>query len=69
MPKRLVIYASQALLPDNDEPQAATIDVDLESGKIAKVSKGVTNSPPMPTANVDTFKAEDGQVLIPGLVE
>jgi len=68
-PARLTIFASDALLPDSDNLQPATIEVDLYSGKLTSVIPGPHDPPKNPTSDVETIIIGKGQILLPGLIE
>ncbi|WWC59346.1 uncharacterized protein I303_101898 [Kwoniella dejecticola CBS 10117] len=67
IPRRQVILAFQALLPGEDHPRAATIEIDLESGTIISVQDGIV--PPPTQEGVEVIRVEDGKVVLPGLVD
>ena len=69
MPQRLIVYASDAILPNSDQSQPAEIEVDLESGKILAVRTGA-NKPLLDHSSAfETFNVRKGLVLLPGLLE
>lgn len=63
---RLVVLAPQALLPGSNSPQAATIEVDVCTGKILEVHHGLK---PEIAGNGDVLKVDEGKILLPGLIE
>lgn len=63
---KLVVLAPRALLPNRDEPCAATIEVDSSTGKITAVHDGLRRDL---RGDVETIEVPESQVLLPGLIE
>ncbi|WVW78547.1 allantoinase [Kwoniella bestiolae CBS 10118] len=61
-----IILAPLAILPGNHKPQPATIEIDLQSGVIASIQKGLV---PPEDKGVDVIQIEEGKVVLPGLVD
>ncbi|WRT64854.1 allantoinase [Kwoniella shivajii] len=62
---RQTILAPLALLPDDEKPQPATIEIDLSSGTIISVQQGLIEL----DSQENVLKIEDGKVLLPGLID
>lgn len=63
---KLIVLAPRALLPGYAEPGPATIEVDLESGKITAVHEKLRRT----LGSEDThLEVPEDQVLLPGLIE
>ncbi|WWC67856.1 allantoinase [Kwoniella pini CBS 10737] len=67
MVKRQIILAPQALLPSKDDPQAATIEIDLSLGTIISIKEGII--PPLQEEDVEIIKIEDDKIVLPGLID
>ncbi|WWC87010.1 allantoinase [Kwoniella dendrophila CBS 6074] len=60
-----VILAPLALLPGSNQPQPATIEVDLTSGLISSIQEGLVQ----PENDVELIHVEEGKVILPGLID
>lgn len=63
---RLVVLAPKALLPGSDLPQAATIEVDITTGKILEVHHGLQ---PELAGDGEVLRVDENKILLPGLIE
>jgi len=63
---RLVVLAPKALLPGSDLPQAATIEVDVSTGKILEVHHGLK---PDVASGAEVLDVDESKILLPGLIE
>ena len=63
---RLVVLAPKALLPGSDLAQAATIEVDVSTGKILDVHHGLK---PDIASGAEVLEVDDNKILLPGLIE
>jgi hypothetical protein len=66
MSSRLVVLAPKALLPGNDLPQAATVEVDTVTGKITAVHDSLK---PELADGAELLEIDENQILLPGLIE
>lgn len=67
--RRLIVSALRALLPSSDDPQAAIIEIDLDSGTITKVASGSDLTGFAQVSDVEVLRLGDEHVLLPGLME
>jgi hypothetical protein len=65
MSSSFFVLAQQAILADSPEVQPATLEVDVSSGKITSVKKGVHR----PSEGEKVLELDPKHVLLPGLVE
>jgi len=63
---RLVVLAPKALLPGSNLPQAATIEVDVTTGKILDVHHGLK---PDIATGAEVLEVDESKILLPGLIE
>jgi hypothetical protein len=63
---RLVVLAPKALLPGRELPQAATIEVDVTTGKILDVHHGLK---PNIASGAELLQVDESKILLPGLIE
>jgi hypothetical protein len=63
---RLVVLAPKALMPGSDLPQAATIEVDVSTGKILEVHHGLK---PDVASGAEVLEVDASKILLPGLIE
>jgi hypothetical protein len=63
---RLVVLAPKALLPGSNLPQAATIEVDVTTGKILEVHHGLK---PELASGAEVLEVDESKILLPGLIE
>jgi hypothetical protein len=63
---RLVVLAPKALLPGSHLPQAATIEVDVSTGKILEVHHGLK---PDVASGAEVLEVDASKILLPGLIE
>jgi hypothetical protein len=62
----LVVLAPKALLPGSTLPQAATIEVDVSTGKILDVHHGLR---PEVAIGAEVLEVDERKILLPGLIE
>lgn len=62
----LVISAHRALLPGENQPQPATIEVDTTTGKITAVHKGFKSESGSEGRGISI---DESKILLPGLIE
>jgi hypothetical protein len=70
MTSLLVVTAREAVLPSATEVQPATLEIDVATGKIKKVHRGIKRYEEYPSLPSESFiQLEEGQLLLPGLVD
>ncbi|KAK4684441.1 allantoinase, partial [Tremellales sp. Uapishka_1] len=69
MSTKLFVLAPQAILPGHHSVQAATIEVDVSTGKISAVHQGTKEKPEWQEDGVEVVRVDPGKVLLPGLVD
>jgi allantoinase len=65
----LTVTSRKVLLPDSDLPRPATINVDLETGKIIEVFLGYIGDEACKKGGDSHFVDAGDKVVLPGLVE
>jgi len=65
MSTKLFVLAQKAILADSTSAQPATLEVDVASGVITSVKKGVHR----PEGEQKFIELEPSHVLLPGLIE
>lgn len=69
MPEIHIFSGQQVMLPGKDTPVAASIEVDLDTGKILAIHEGMHHRSEFTQVDDNHWTDAGADVIIPGLVE